>query len=80
MKQGMLGSTLKECMKEKGIKQSFVAERIGVSPQVLGQLLNEQRKIEVSEYFKICNAIEMDPLECAEKAGIYKAQPQQASA
>ena len=53
----MLGNTLKECKKEKGIKQGFVAEKIGVSPQIMGQLLNGQRKIEVSEYFRICEAI-----------------------
>ena len=70
----MLAVILKEYIKEKGIKQSFIAEKIEMSPQVLGQLLNGQRKIEVSEYFRICNAIEMDPIECAERAGIYKVQ------
>lgn len=70
----MLAEILKEYIKEKGIKQSFIAEKIEMSPQVLGQLLNGQRKIEVSEYFKICNVIEMDPIECAERAGIYNIQ------
>ncbi|WP_419094299.1 helix-turn-helix domain-containing protein [[Ruminococcus] torques] len=70
----MLGNTLKECMKEKGIKQGFVAEKIGVSPQIMGQLLNGQRKIEVSEYFRICEAIDVDPIECAVKEGIFKVQ------
>lgn len=72
--KGMLGNTLKECMKEKGIKQGFVAEKIGVSPQIMGQLLNGQRKIEVSEYFRICEAIDVDPIECAVKEGIFKVQ------
>lgn len=72
VKTEMLAEILKEYIKEKGIKQSFIAEKIEMSPQILGQLLNGQRKIEVSEYFRICNAIEMDPIECAERAGIYK--------
>ena len=70
----MLGNTLKECMKEKGIKQGFVAEKIGVSPQIMGQLLNGQRKIEVTEFYAICSAMEADPTELAIGAGIYKVQ------
>lgn len=68
----MLGSTLKEYMHDNGIKQVFVSEKTGMSPQTLGQILNEQRKIEVSEFFKICEAVGIDPLECAEIEGIYK--------
>lgn len=68
----MIGNALKDYMKENGIKQVFVSEKTGMSPQVLGQLLNGQRKIEVSEFFKICEAIGLDPLECARKEGIYK--------
>lgn len=71
----MIGNALKDYMKENGIKQVFVSEKTGMSPQVLGQLLNGQRKIEVSEFFKICEAIGLDPLECARKEGIYKKAP-----
>lgn len=76
----MLGTSLKESLKEKGIKQSFVADRIGMSPQVLGQLLNGQRKIEVGEFFAICSAAEIDPIELATEEGIYKTKAIQAQA
>lgn len=68
----MLGSALKDYMKDNGIKQVFVSEKTGMSPQILGQLLNGQRKIEVSEFFKICEAIGLDPLDFAMKQGLYK--------
>ena len=70
----MIGAYLKAYMKEKGIKQSFIAEKINLSPQILGAMLNGQRKIEVSEYFRICEAIDVDPIECAVKEGIFKVQ------
>ena len=43
----MIGAYLKAYMKEKGIKQSFIAEKINLSPQILGAMLNGQRKIGV---------------------------------
>ena len=69
-----MGEYIKGYMKEKGIKQMHVAEKIGVSPQVLGTMLNGARKIEVSEYFKICEAMKAEPLEIAFGAGIYAPQ------
>ena len=68
----MLGNTLKEHMRERGIKQVFVAEKAGISPQVLGTILNEQRKIEAAEFFKICEAAAADPIEIAKRACIYQ--------
>lgn len=68
----MVGALVKQYMKENGIKQSHVAEKIGMSPQVLGQILNENRKIEVTEYCNLCMAIGVDISELAIKAGIYK--------
>lgn len=54
----MIGAYLKAYMKEKGIKQSFIAEKINLSPQILGAMLNGQRKIEVTEFYAICSAME----------------------
>lgn len=67
----MVGAYLKAYMKEKGIKQSFVAEKINLSPQILSAMLNGQRKIEVKEYYAICSAMEANPTEIAIGAGIY---------
>lgn len=70
----MIGAYIKAYMKDKGIKQSFVAEKINLSPQILGAMLNGQRKIEVAEFYAICSAMEADPTEIAVGAGIYRQQ------
>lgn len=76
----MVGALAKQYMKENGIKQSYVAEKMGMPPQVLGQILNENRKIEVTEYCELCMALGIDISELAIKAGIYKAKEQEAAA
>lgn len=68
----MVGAYLKLYMKEKGIKQSYVAEKVNLSPQILGAVLKGQRKLEVSEYYSICAAMGADPTQIAIGAGIYK--------
>lgn len=68
----MLGSTLKTYMKKRGIKQAYVASVTKIPPQVLGQILNENRKLEASEYFKICSAVNADPVRLAEESGIWE--------
>lgn len=68
----MLGALAKEYMRSNGIKQSYVAEKMGMPPQVLGQILNEKRKIEASEFFSMCEAMGVDAAEFAQTAGIYK--------
>lgn len=67
----MLGTFLKAYMRSHGIKQNHVAEEIGVTPQIMGAMLNEQRKIETSEFFGICKAMNADPTELAIQSGIY---------
>lgn len=71
-KQTTVGEQIKEYMKDNGIKQVFVAEKAGICPQILGQILNGNRKIEVKEFFKICEATGADPTNFAITAGIYK--------
>lgn len=67
----MIGKYIGDYMKENGIKQVFVSEKTGISPQVLGQILKGSRRIETSEYFKICKAIGMDPMKPATETGVY---------
>ena len=72
----MLGTLIKEYMRNNGIKQSYVADKIGMSPQTLGQVLNGNRKIEAKEFFDLCEAIGVDAAEFAQTAGIYKRKMQ----
>lgn len=70
----MVGKVIKEYMDKKGITQVSVSKKTGITPQILGQILKETRKIETSEFFTICEAIEVNPMEIAKRAGIYAQQ------
>lgn len=70
----MLGTLIKEYMKDNGIKQSYVADKMGTSPQILGTILNEKRKLEAAEFFKLCDVIGADAVDMASAAGIYQPQ------
>lgn len=58
----MIGSDIKKYLKEKGIKQTYVSEKTDIPTPILNMILNDNRKIEVNEYMKICDAIGV-PLE-----------------
>lgn len=70
----MLGNTLKSYMNERGMTQAYVSQKTGIVPQILGKILNEQRKITTEEFFAICKAAEADPIEIAKRAGLYTQQ------
>lgn len=58
----MVGSRIKDYLNAKGIKQSFVAEKSGLSPMVISDICNKDRKIDILEYKRICDVLEL-PLE-----------------
>lgn len=70
----MVGEYLGKYMKDNGIKQVFVSEKTGISPQKLGVILKDKQKIEVQEYFKICVAVGIDPLKPVRETGVYNTQ------
>lgn len=47
-------------LKEKGLKQLFVAEKIGYTAQELNDMLNGRRLIKICDIPKIANALEVD--------------------
>lgn len=49
-------------MEERGIKQSFLKEPLGMTASTLNSLLNGNRKLSAEEYFKICDVLDV-PLE-----------------
>ena len=67
-----MGTTLKTYMKRHGIKQQFVSDETGIRPQILGAMLNEKRKLEVTEYYEICKAMRANPDAIAAEAGIWQ--------
>lgn len=55
--EAMVGSLIKDYLHDHGLKQKSIAEKSRIPLQTFNAILNEQRKLEVGEYFRICNAI-----------------------
>lgn len=53
----MIGLKVKKYLDERGIKYSFLSEKIGMPMNLLSPLLNGKRKMSVEEYFTICEAL-----------------------
>lgn len=58
----MISKRIKKYLEENGIKQAFVAEKIGIGASQLNRVLNTGRKIDCVTYYKICRALNV-PLE-----------------
>jgi transcriptional regulator with XRE-family HTH domain len=58
----MVGKRIKEYLVSNGIKQTFVAEKTGLSTMVISDICNKDRRIDCMEYYKICKALNV-PLE-----------------
>ncbi len=56
----MVGQRIKLYLEEHGIKQVFLSEKAQISPMILSAILAGQRKIEVMEYYRICQALGLD--------------------
>lgn len=52
-----LGAAIKEYINEHGLKQKNIAERSGFTVQTFNAIMNGQRKLEATEYFKVCDAL-----------------------
>lgn len=51
---------LRQHILENGIKQNFVAEKVGMSPELLRRSLDGKRKLQADEFIAICNALSLD--------------------
>ncbi|MDD3206733.1 MAG: helix-turn-helix transcriptional regulator [Lachnospiraceae bacterium] len=66
----MLGKTIKDYLRENGIKQTYLSEETGINQQTLNDMLNGRRRIEATEYMLICRALKVSTNFFAEKLGI----------
>lgn len=57
---------LRAVIKDKGYIQAVIANKAGMTPVKLSQIINKERKLEANEMFAVCKAIEMTPMELAE--------------
>lgn len=46
---------------ENGIKQVYIAQKTGLTPDTVSKMLNGSRKILADEFLLICNALNIDP-------------------
>lgn len=59
---------LREIIDERGIKQSYICRKTGMTADCISRILNSARKITADELLDICEALEIDPRELREKS------------
>lgn len=70
----MLGRIIKDYINEKGMIQKRIAERAGIQRSRFNDILNGKRPMEASEYFRICDALEVGVDTFAQKLKQAQAQ------
>lgn len=50
----MVGTSIKQYLKENGIKQNYIAKKLGIPATTLNSMLSERQKIPADMYFCIC--------------------------
>ena len=52
---------LREVINARGLKQKFIAEKIGISEAALSAMLNGNQKIDIETFFAIATVLQMTP-------------------
>lgn len=52
---------INEYLISKGIKQTYIAKKVGISEDKLSNILNGKRKISATEYLNLCEVLGVDP-------------------
>ena len=58
----MVGKRIGQYLNENGIKQSFVAEKVGIAASQMSDICKKGRTVDCVLYYKICKALNV-PLE-----------------
>lgn len=53
-------SILKQYINNNGIKQNFVAEKAGMSAELLRRSLEGKRKMQADEFLAVCKVLSLD--------------------
>lgn len=62
----MTAAKLRAAVEASGLKQKFIAEKIGISETALSQMLNGFQKIDIDTFFAIAVLLRMTPNEIYE--------------
>ena len=54
---------LSEQIKEKGVKQKYIAQKTGISSQKISASLSGRRKIKTDEFISVCVVVGINPLD-----------------
>lgn len=57
----MTAEKLSEMIAERGIKQKFIAEKVGISETALSAMLNGKQMIDIDVFFAIAVLLRMTP-------------------
>lgn len=53
----------KKIILEKGLKQKYIAEKMGITEQKMSDILNERKVVDDSVILSLCNALDVSPNE-----------------
>lgn len=53
----MIGAAIKNYLNQNGIKQAFVADKVGITTGQMSDICNKGRTIDCILYYKICRAL-----------------------
>ena len=56
-----INERLNEYVVKNGIKQIYIAQKTGLTPDIIRKILNCNRRILADEFLLICSALEIDP-------------------
>lgn len=55
--------TIGRFIREKGVKQSIISAKAGMTEQQLSDVVRKRRKLEANEMFALCDALGINPNE-----------------
>ena len=59
----MVNEHISAAVADSGLKQKYIAERIGMSEPTLSAVLAGKRKVDVDEFFGLCQVLKKTPEE-----------------
>lgn len=54
-----ISTFLSDYVTSKGIKQTYISQKTGISVDTISKILNGRRKILANEFIQICSALEI---------------------
>ena len=57
----MVNERINAAVQDSGLKQKFIAEQIGISEPSFSALLAGKRKVDVDEFFGLCQVLKKNP-------------------